>query len=240
MPERFEFQGFFKETVKFFNDLKENNSTKWFGSHRKEYEAFVMNPAKAFVRTMGEKLQTLSPDIMAIPKVNKSLFRINRDTRFSPDKSPYKTNLGIFFWEGSPFRMECPGFYFHLEPPNILLAGGIYMIPKYLFDAYRNSVVHSKYGKELGEIIGQVSKKKGYKLGGRQYKRIPSGYDPSHPNAQLLLHTGLHVGYEALIPEELYSKKLVTYCFEKFQSIYPLHRWLVALTKRYKSRAFKS
>jgi uncharacterized protein (TIGR02453 family) len=239
MPERLEFQGFFKETVKFLSDLKKNNSTKWFEAHRKEYEAFVMNPAKAFVRAMGEKLQTFSPNIMAIPKVNKSLFRINRDTRFSPDKSPYKTNLGIFFWEGSPYRMECPGFYFHLEPPIILLGGGIYMIPKYLFDIYRNSVVHPKSGRELGEIIGQVSKRKGYKLGGKQYKRIPSGYDPSHPNAQLLLHTGLHFGYEALIPEELYSKKLVTYCFEKFQPIYPLHRWLVALAKRHRSRAFK-
>jgi uncharacterized protein (TIGR02453 family) len=239
MPEHLEFQGFSKETVKFFRELKRNNSTKWFDAHRKEYEAFVMNPAKAFVVAMGEKLHKLSPGIIAIPKINKSLFRINRDTRFSPDKSPYKTNLGIFFWEGSPSRMESPGFYFHLEPPHILLGAGIYMIPKYLFDAYRNSVVHPKYGKELGEILSQISKRKGYKLGGKQYKRIPSGYDSSHPNAQLLLHTGLHFGYEALIPEELYSKKLVSYCFEKFQPVYPLHRWLVALAKRYRRRAFK-
>jgi uncharacterized protein (TIGR02453 family) len=239
MPEHLEFQGFSKETVKFFSDLKENNSTKWFDAHRKEYEVFVMNPAKAFVVAMGERLHTLTPGIIAVPKVNKSLFRINRDTRFSADKSPYKNNLGIFFWEGSPSRMESPGFYFHLEPPHTLLGAGIYMIPRYLYDAYRNSVVHPEYGKELGEIIGQISKKKGYKLGGRQYKRIPSGYDSSHPNAQLLLHTGLHFGYETLIPEELYSKKLVSYCFEKFKPVYPLHRWLVALSKRYRRRAFK-
>jgi len=239
MPEHLEFQGFSKETVKFFRELKRNNNTKWFEAHRKDYEAFVMNPAKVFVVAMGGRLRTLSPDIIAIPKVNKSLFRINRDTRFSPDKSPYKTNLGIFFWEGSPSRMECPGFYFHLEPPIILLGVGIYMIPKYLFDTYRNSVVHPKYGKELGEIVARVSKMKGYKFGGKHYKRVPSGYDPNHPNAELLLHNGLHVAYEASIPEELYSVKFVTYCFEKFRSIYPLHRWLVALKKRYKSRAFK-
>jgi uncharacterized protein (TIGR02453 family) len=240
MPEHLEFQGFSKETVKFFRELKRNNNAKWFDAHRKDYEAFVMNPAKAFVVAMGERLRTLSPNIIAIPKVNKSLFRINRDTRFSPDKSPYKSNLGIFFWEGSPSRMECPGFYFHLEPPIILLGVGIYMIPKYLFDAYRNSVVHSKYGKELGEIVARISKMKDYKFGGKHYKRVPAGYDPSHPNAELLLHNGLHVGYEASLPEELYSKKFVNYCFEKFRPIYPLHCWLVALMKRYRSRAFKT
>lgn len=239
MQEHFEFQGFSKETVKFFRELKRNNNRKWFEANRKDYEAFVMNPAKAYVGAMGERLRTLSPDIVAIPKVNKSLFRINRDTRFSLDKSPYKTNLGIFFWEGSPSRMECPGFYFHLEPPHILLGVGIYMIPKYLFDTYRNSVVHPKYGTELGEIVARISKMQGYKFGGKHYKRVPAGYDPSHPNAEFLLHNGLHVGYEESIPEELYSKKFVTYCFEKFQPIYPLHRWLVALIRRYKSRVFK-
>jgi uncharacterized protein (TIGR02453 family) len=239
MQGHFGFQGFSKETVRFFWELKRNNNTKWFEAHRKDYEAFVMNPAKAFVVAMGEKLRTLSPDIIAIPKINKSLFRINRDTRFSPDKSPYKTNLGVFFWEGSSSRMECPGFYFHLEPPIIRLGVGLYMIPKYLFDSYRNSVVHSRYGRELGEIVSKISKTKNYELGGRHYKRVPSGYDPSHPNADLLLHNGLHVGYEASIPEEFYSEKFVTYCYKKFQPVYPLHRWLVALMRRYRSRAFK-
>ncbi len=239
MAEHLEFQGFSKETVKFFQELKRNNNTKWFEAHRKDYEAFVMNPAKAFVVAMGEKLRTLSPNIIAIPKINKSLFRINRDTRFSPDKSPYKTNLGIFFWEGSPSRMECPGFYFHLEPPIIRLGVGLYMIPKYLFDSYRNSVVHPKYGRELGEIVSKIAKAKIYELGGKHYKRVPSGYDPSHPNAGLLLHNGLHVGYEASIPEEFNSEKFVTYGYKKFQPVYPLHRWLVALMKRYRGRAFK-
>ncbi len=240
MQEHLEFQGFSKETVNFFTELKRNNNTMWFKAHRKKYEAFVTNPAKSFVVAMGRRLRTLSPGIVAIPKVNKSLFRINRDTRFSPDKSPYKTNLGIFFWEGGPSRMDCPGFYFHLEPPTILLGVGIYRIPKFLLDTYRNSVVHPKYGRELGEIIARVSKQEGYKFGGRHYKRVPSGYDSAHPNAELLLHNGLHVGYESSIPEELYSKKFVAYCFEKFQTAYPLHRWLVAMMKRYRSGSFKT
>jgi uncharacterized protein (TIGR02453 family) len=193
-----------------------------------------MQPSKAFVLAMGDKLRAHVPDIVAVPKINKSLFRINRDTRFSPDKSPYKTNMGIFFWEGDRSRMECPGFYFHLEPNMLLLGVGLYMFPKYLFDTYRKSVVHAKYGKDLAEIVAKIQKKKGYQIGGKHYKRVPAGFDPSHPNADLLLHNGIHVGTESSIPEEFYSKKLVNYCWQKFQPLVPLHAWLVAMTRRYR------
>lgn len=234
MTEQMAFQGFSKETVKFFKNLKKNNTKKWFEAHKQDYETFVMQPSRAFVVAMGDKLRQQVPDIVAVPKVNKSLFRINRDTRFSTDKSPYKTNIGIFFWEGSRPRMECPGFYFHMEPPTMMLGGGLYMLPKYLFDTYRNSVVHAKHGKELAEIIAKVLKKKEYQIGGKHYKRVPSGFDPSHPNAGLLLHNGLYVGVESPIPEEFYSQKLVHYCWKKYQILLPLHSWLVAMTRRYR------
>jgi uncharacterized protein (TIGR02453 family) len=228
------FNGFFKETVTFFENLKKNNTKKWFEAHKQDYETFVMKPARAFVMAMGKKLRTHVPDIVAVPKVNKSLFRINRDTRFSPDKSPYKTNIGIFFWEGNRPRMECSGFYFHLEPPILMLGGGLYMFPKYLFDTYRNSVVHAKHGKELAQIVAKIEKKKVFGIGGKHYKRIPSGFDPAHPSAGLLLHNGLYVGVESPIPEEFYSGKLVDYCWIRFQPLLPLHSWLVAMTRRYR------
>jgi uncharacterized protein (TIGR02453 family) len=234
MTEQLDFRGFSKETIKFFKDLKKNNTKKWFEAHKQDYETFVMQPSKAFVIAMGDKLRTHVPDIVAVPKINKSLFRINRDTRFSPDKSPYKTNMGIFFWEGTRPRMECPGFYFHVEPDMLLMGVGLYMFPKYLFDTYRNSVVHAKYGKDLTEIVAKIQKKKGYQIGGKHYKRIPAGFDPSHPNAGLLLHNGIHAGVQSAIPEEFYSKKLVNYCWQKLQPLLPLHTWLVAMTRRYR------
>jgi uncharacterized protein (TIGR02453 family) len=234
MTEQLEFQGFYKETVKFFKDLKKNNTKKWFESHKKDYENHVMQPARAFVMAMGDKLRTQVPDIVAVPKINKSLFRINRDTRFSPDKSPYKTNMGIFFWEGNRPRMECPGFYFHLEPTFLMLGVGLYMFPKYLFDTYRNSVVHAKHGKDLAEIVAKIEKTKSYKIGGKHYKRVPAGFDVSHPRAELLLFNGFHAGIETSIPEEFYSKKLVNYCWKKFKPLFPLHSWLLAMTRRYR------
>ena len=234
MTEQLEFHGFSKETLKFFKDLKNNNTKKWFEAHKQDYETFVMQPARGFVMALGSKLRMRIPDIVAVPKINKSLFRINRDTRFSPDKSPYKTNLGIFLWEGNRPRMECPGFYFHLEPPILLMGVGLYMFPKYLFDTYRNSVVHTKYGKDLAEILAGIKKKKGYRIGGKHYKRVPAGFDASHPNAEFLLHNGLHAGVESPVPDDFYSKKLVAYCWKKFQPLIPLHSWLVAMTRRYR------
>lgn len=224
------FRGFSKKTIDFFYNLKQNNDKAWFDSHKKDYDAYVLEPAKAYVIAMGERLKSLSSGISAVPKFNKSLFRIYRDTRFSLDKSPYKTHMGIFFWEGKRPRMECSGFYFHLEPPKLIVGVGIYMFPRDLLDKYRNSVVDPEYGEELSGIISKISRMKGYELGGKHYKRVPAGYDSSHPNAGLLLHNGLYLGQETDIPDELYSSSLIDYCWKRFHPLAPLHRWLVSMT----------
>lgn len=232
MTEEMAFQGFSKETVSFFNQLRRNNNKEWFERHRDIYEAHVLEPAKAFVLAMGKRLRAISPNIIAVPKVNKSLFRINRDTRFSLDPSPYKTNLGILFWEGSRSRMKCSGFYFQIEPPKLILGVGVYMFPDRLLDRFRRAVVHPKSGKELSQIVKKISKMGEFELGGKHYKRVPAGFDRSHPNAELLLHNGLHAGRETDIPKELFTPGLVDYCFEKYKPLVPLHKWLVAVTER--------
>jgi uncharacterized protein (TIGR02453 family) len=226
------FQGFSEETIEFFHNLRKNNNKGWFGSHKNDYETFAMKPARAFITAMGSRLKTLSPDINAVPKVNKSLFKIHRDIRFSPDKSPYKTHLGIFFWEGNRPRMECSGFYFHLEPSKLMMGVGLYMFPRQLLDHYRRSVIHPEYGKELSTLLKKILQIKGFNLGGEHYKRVPAGYDPSHPNARLLLHNGLYVGQETGLPDELYSSGLLDYCWKKYRPLAPLHWWLVSMSSR--------
>ena len=93
-----EFNGFSKELVQFFKELEKNNTKQWFDQHRNEYEECVLSPSREFVAAMDSRLRKIAPEVNAIPKVNQSLFRINRDTRFSKDKSPYKTCMGIWFW----------------------------------------------------------------------------------------------------------------------------------------------
>jgi uncharacterized protein (DUF2461 family) len=125
--------------------------------------------------------------------------------------------------------MESPGFYVHLEPPIFLLGAGYYMFPDSLLERFRRAVVHPERGKELASILKKIAETTDFKLGGQHYKRIPAGYDASHPNSSLLMHNGLHVGWETSLPKELFDRRLVDRCFEKFSLLGPLHRWLVGL-----------
>jgi len=226
------FNGFTKETIDFFTQLKKNNNKVWFDEHKRDYDTFVMSPSREFVVTMGERLETLSPDIHADPRVNKSIFRIYRDIRFSKDKTPYKSHLAMWWWEGDGPRMDCSGYYFHLEPPTLMMGIGIYMFPKHVMQTYRDSVVDPVYGAALKDALKEVSKQDKYSIGGKHYKRVPRGYDPEHENVELLLYNGIHVGYETSIPDSFYSADLVEYCFQAYQDFYPIHEWLVEMTKR--------
>jgi uncharacterized protein (TIGR02453 family) len=224
-----DFAGFSKELILFFQQLKTNNSKKWFEANRTIYDDCVMQPAKEFVVEMGTKLQQIVPAINAIPKVNQSLFRLNRDTRFSKDKRPYKTNMGVWFWEGKRKRMECSGFYFHIEDRNLMLATGIHMFSPELLTLYRDAVVDKKLGPQLKKAIKAVSGK-GYLIGGNHYKRVPRGYDPTHNNAPFLLYNGLYARVEAKIPQEFFSRAIIDYTFSHFQQMLPLHDWLKKAT----------
>ena len=229
MSNQQEFLGFTKETVRFFTALRKNNDRDWFEKNRETYESHVMAPAKLFVTAMGARLRAIAPGVVAVPKVNKSIFRINRDTRFSLDPSPYKTNLGIYFWDGARPKMESTGFYFHLEPPDMMVGGGMYMIPEALLGRYRKAVVDPKRGAEIGKIVAALRAIPGCSVDGAHYKRVPAGFDPGHPNAELLKHKGLYAGVETKIPEEFYSARLVDYCFERYTPLVPLNRWLMKL-----------
>ncbi len=223
------FSGFSKKTVAFLRGLAANNNREWFTAHRQEYESSVQEPAKAFVRAMGQRLQSLSPQIKAEPRTDGSLFRIFRDTRFSPDKSPYKTNLGIYFWEGPAPRLESSGYYFHLEPPTLILGGGMYIFSKSLLERYRCAVADPEYGAELAAIVKKIKARPGFTLNGEHYKRMPAGYDADPAAAWLLRCSGLYAGNETSIPVELYSPALIDYCWKRFKLMEPLQRWLSTL-----------
>jgi uncharacterized protein (TIGR02453 family) len=229
MAEKAVFSGFTKETVRFYASLRKNNNRAWFEKNRAVYEAHVIGPARLFVTAMGERLRSIVPGIVAVPAVNKSIFRINRDTRFSLDPSPYKTNLGLYFWDGARSRMESAGFYVGLEPPDIMLGGGLYMIPDAILGRYRKAVVDPKRGAEIAKIVAALRAIPGCSVEGTHYKRVPAGFDPGHKNAELLKHKGLYAGFETKVPEEFFSAAFVDYCMRRFEPAAPLHRWLMKL-----------
>lgn len=224
------FEGFPLSTVTFLTELAKNNKKTWFDAHRKEYYKYVVDPGRSFTEAMGERLTAFAPGIIAEPRINGSIFRIYRDIRFSKDKQPYKTHLGIFMWEGEGPKMECPGFYFHLEPPNLLLGGGIHIFSKPLLEEYRRSVVHPKHGPDLVEAAEQVSRH--LNLGGRHYRRTPRGYDPQHPFAEYLLYNGLTGWIEGPVPEALHGQEIIDHCFDVFRKMVPIHKWLLKMVVR--------
>lgn len=220
------FEGFSKETFDFLNDLELNNNRSWFESNRGVYEDRVLRPAQEFVVEMGDRLKTISPRVSAIPIIDKSIFRLYRDTRFSADKTPYKTHLGLLFWEGPRKKLENPNYYVQLNKSSIFVGAGEYRFPADLLRTYRDSVVHPKRGAELKRILDRITANESYKIGGRHYKRVPRGYDPVHTNAELLLHNGLYTYYESALPDEIYSHRFVDYCFNILREMSPLQGWL--------------
>ena len=212
--------------VKFLSRLKKNNNRKWFEKHKEEFTESVFEPAQEFVVVLGELLRTIVPDIIAIPKTDKSIFRLYRDVRFSKNKLPYKTNLGLYFWEGERKKMECSGFYFHVEPGYFFVGAGQYMLSDELLKKYRNVVYNPEKGKELDSILKKL-KKKGFEIGGKTFKKVPKGFDPEYPYAVYLLHSGVYVYDEKNDLKELTEADPIKFTFDKFKAMLPLHKWLV-------------
>jgi uncharacterized protein (TIGR02453 family) len=216
-----------QSTIKFLTALSKNNTKEWFEKNRVRYDFEFLHPAVQFVIDLGEKLSDLSPNIYAIPKIDKSIFRLHRDVRFSKNKAPFKTNLGLYFWEGSGKKMECPGYYFHIEPTLFFLGAGMYMFTKDQLKKYREIVFDPVKGKELNEIISKLLKKKSYQLGGKTYKKTPRGFDPNYKYNELLLHSGLYVYYESKNFKELTKKDPADFAFKIFKELSPIHNWLL-------------
>ena len=111
-----DFTGFPAETPRFLGDLAGNNNKAWFDANRAAYDEYWVAPAKQFVDAVGEALVDIAPRIEAQPRVNGSIFRVNRDIRFSKDKRPYKEHLDFWFWEGERKR-AVSGFFMRITPP---------------------------------------------------------------------------------------------------------------------------
>ncbi|PHR91512.1 MAG: TIGR02453 family protein [Robiginitomaculum sp.] len=124
------FTGFPKDFFVFFEDLKANNNRDWFADNKPRYETCVAEPCLGFIEALGPHLQDISPHFLAVPKkVGGSMFRIYRDTRFSKDKTPYKTHAGLQFRHVLGKDAHAPGFYLHLDPNDIFMGGGLWKPP---------------------------------------------------------------------------------------------------------------
>jgi uncharacterized protein (TIGR02453 family) len=223
------FSGFPEEGLRFLAELGQNNDRAWFDSHKQTYTDAIVSPALAFIVTLGERLQHISPHIQYDTRTNGagSLMRIYRDTRFSADKSPYKTWVGIRFWEGGGKASQNPGFFFGFDATGGGLHVGMHGFDKTMLAAYRAAVADDELGAKLAAALESVSKAGDYQIKGEHYKRVPRGSDPEHPRADLLRFNTLYVSSPGIPPAELTTPGLVDIVMEHCQNAAPIQKWLL-------------
>lgn len=225
------FSGFPKEALGFLAGLERNNEKEWFDEQREVYERALMEPAKALVAALAPKLKQFAPTIHAEPRVNGSIMRMNRDVRFSKDKSPYKTHLDLIFWHGAEGRgWETPGFFFRLRPKSLLLGAGMHSLEGPLLERYRKAVADPKRGADLVKLASAL-RADGYDVGGEHYKRPPAGYEAEGDRARFLLHAGLYAGLEEPPPRAIHSAAFVAHCAGRFRRMKPLFDWLIPIAE---------
>lgn len=223
-----EFTGFPRAAFRFFTDLKRNNDRDWFNANKSVYVESVVEPAKRFIEALGARLSEIHPYIRYDTATNGSgsMFRIYRDVRFSADKSPYKTHLGIVFWlDANRKKTETPSYYFGMSdgPPQI--HGGHFHFGKHHLKAYREHVTDPSRGDELREILSKLESE-GFEIWGSNYKQTPRGYPRDHPMADLLLHDGITASSKKIPVRIAQSPELVDACFDSCLAIAPLLFWL--------------
>ena len=171
------------ELFEFFRELKGNNNKQWFQSNRERYEQQVRLPLQRFIMDFQQPLERISRHFQADPRpLGGSLFRIYRDVRFSPDKSPYKTHGGIQFRHEQGKDVHAPGFYLHLEPDNVFAAVGIWHPDSAALGRIREAIACGPAAWLRAMTDPEFSNL--YELGGDSLKRAPQGYDPGHPQIE--------------------------------------------------------
>ena len=207
--------------LKFLSSLHKNNNKDWFDAHRKEYESLRADWILFVGKLINQTAQFDSEIADLEPK--KCIFRINRDIRFSANKSPYKNNFGVNLSKGGK-ATDFSGYYLHLQPGLCFIAGGAYQPEPnrlaairqeidYNFDEFKGIVGHKDFKKQFGTLTGD------------KLQRPPKGYDAENPAIEFIKHKGF-LAYQAIPDKELNEKQLLTYCLNTFKAMKPLNDFI--------------
>ena len=209
------FEGFPKESIAFLKKLKKNNNRDWFNSHKNEYELYIKFSMQSFIASLQPYFADFAPEFDVHPK--RSMFRIYRDTRFSNDKTPYKTHMAAHFvLRGKPKGFEGSGYYLQIMPGEVFIGGGIYLPDNDQLKKIRKGI--AEHPKEFLEVVNKPSFKKMFPaISGEKLTRPPKGYDPNHPMIEWLkmkqFFTGLEMKEEICYKKDL-AKVIAKYCKE--------------------------
>lgn len=172
---------FTPELWRYLAELAQNNDRDWFNAHKDRYERDVRGPALRFIRAMAPRLEAITPALVADDrKIGGSLMRVHRDTRFSPDKTPYKTNVGIQFRHRVGKDVHAPGLYLHLDLDEIFLGVGVYRPEPDALQKIREAIADRPDDwRAIIQIPPLASGR--WRQHDEALKRPPKGFAPDHP-----------------------------------------------------------
>lgn len=213
-----------KEAIQFIDDLGKNNSTEWMHANKKRYENYKKDYHN-FIASVLDAMKPLDSSLEGL-EVKNCTFRINRDIRFSKDKSPYKTNIGIWLTTNK-LRKNSPGYYIHFEKGNSFIAGGVWCPESDELKRIRKEIAF--FYEDLEEIVNNKAFKSAFSSitieEGQVLKTAPKGYDPNHPGIEFLKLKSFTVSQKIddnLFTEPNFAKKIA----EKLILIKPLNNFL--------------
>jgi uncharacterized protein (TIGR02453 family) len=223
------FDGFPSKGLEFLKKLKRNNNRQWFTNHKDEYETFVKLPMYSLIASLQPLFEEFASEFDLAPK--KAVFRIYRDIRFSKDKTPYKTHIAAHLvLRGKPKGFEGSGFYFHVEPGEVFIGGGIYMPDGDQLKKIRRAIVNRP--EDFLSVVQNKSFKKFFgELDGSKLQRVPLEFDAGHPMVHWLKFKQFFVGKtfgDDVCRKESFLNLTASVC----EKAYPLVRFLnEAITK---------
>ncbi|MEQ9298680.1 MAG: DUF2461 domain-containing protein [Cyclobacteriaceae bacterium] len=207
--------------MKFLSDLEKNNTRDWMQDNKKVYQK-AKDEFNEFVSQLISGISEFDPDLLGVePK--QCIFRINRDIRFSKDKSPYKNNFGAYMAKGGK-KGEGGGYYIHLQPGESFVGGGIYMPPSDKLAKIRQEIDYNP--DPLLAVLADEQFKSFYGgLSGEQLKTAPKGYEKDHMNIELLRFKSFVV-FRKISNDQIGSKVFVNDVVKGFQLLKPLKDYL--------------
>jgi uncharacterized protein (TIGR02453 family) len=232
-PAATEFKGFTPDAFQFLVDLALNNDRSWFQPRKAEYERLLKEPLEALCVDLDAEFQRAGVPLRADPK--KSPFRIYRDTRFSKDKSPYKTNVAADFpWIGpaagaadSSTGWQGAGGYFHMSPSGSYVGGGMWHPEPARLAAFRRAV-DQEPERVAAALEDQAFRARFEPVHGDALKRVPQGYAADHPRAELLKLKDVTFG-RGLSEEDVFSAELPRILARDFAVAVPVMSFLASL-----------
>jgi uncharacterized protein (TIGR02453 family) len=227
MAERF--TGFPPGGIAFLAGLAVDNTRSYFDAHRHTYEHDLAVPIRLLVTDVAERLRaTIAPALQADPTVGKSLFRINRDLRFSKDKTPYHPWIDAVWWEGLVDARQAPAFIFRLAADHIVLGAGIMGLRGSQLERYRRAVADPRTGQALRSILDQLrAAGPDIEITEPDRKRVPAPYPPDHPRGDLLRRDSLHASRRLAHPSNIDTSRFSRWTADHLSTFRPLHQWLV-------------